>query len=262
MSYKYSLDEEDIKNDRFNIEIYYNIDENIYYFIIQSLILDCYVEREINNDSIIKECKYGVSLLNDITDEIEQKMRDWLLYNTIPSQTILLKWLVKRQLIIIEDKKSYLTYEIKPQRVEEDPYYIQPDPVIESQRRIDILRDYYESTKLTKEKVYVVDHVMQDAAQNKIPTITFNMDEVEKAAKISGACIIIYIKIVCRPRFKVEPSLQYIHDCKLDKEKVDRLTGKAKSVIKEVNLQISNDELEFNNQIRREAEEEMRLLNV
>lgn len=74
--------------------------------------------------------------------------------------------------------------------------------------------------------------------------------------------IYIYICIVCRPRKQVEPSLQYIFETKIDKEKAARIQKKAREIVNKAKKDIEMDELEYQLRVKREMQEEMRLLNV
>lgn len=126
-------------------------------------------------------------------------MRNYLLADADIDEKTTVIWIMRRLLIVIDSHECYLTHETKEIFKEnntnenENPYYVQPDPIQTTKERLDQLRDYYEQNKNVKEKTYIVDHVLNDIAQSKIPAITFDMDALEKAAKLSGSCIYIYI---------------------------------------------------------------------
>lgn len=74
--------------------------------------------------------------------------------------------------------------------------------------------------------------------------------------------LISFCKIVCRPRKEIEPSLQYKFEVKIDKEKAARIQKKAREIVNKVRKEIEMDEIEYQLRVKREMQEEMRLLNV
>lgn len=121
-------------------------------------------------------------------------MRNYLLAEEDIDEESTVRWLLRRILIILDDKNCYLTHEVKKtlnKDENDNPYYVQPDPKQEAQIRLQNLRDVYDNERKVKEKMYVVDNVLKDVAQSRIPAVTFDLESLDKAAKLSASCIFI-----------------------------------------------------------------------
>lgn len=170
--------------------------------------------------------------------------------------------MIHRSTVIVQSREILLTNELKPPSEEVDPYEDQVEPEMVSYLRLNQLKESFNDYRNPKEKVHVLDNTLKEVQTLGIPTITFDMKELEKISRLTGNSIICKIKIVSRPYKKASPTLSYMKRKDKADEFTERILGPAKAEVENGMRSIES----IMNMKRREEQlqshEEMKILAI